>query len=129
VSRTARDTITKLCRGTAQTLGGTVRVMFDTQLPGVVNDPAVTAICLDAARDVAGADHVLVEGRPSMGAEDFADYLTSVPGCMIRLGVRRRGKKVTLLHTSTFDIDENALLIGARLLARVILNWPRAFKS
>lgn len=129
VSRNARDTITKLCRGTAQTLGGTVRVTFDTQLPGVVNDPAVTAICLDAARDVAGADHVLVQGRPSMGAEDFADYLTSVPGCMIRLGVRRRGKKVTLLHTSTFDIDENALLIGARLLARVLLNWPRAFKS
>ena len=129
VSRNARDTITKLCRGTAQALGGTVRVTFDAQLPGVVNDPAVTAICLDAARDVAGADHVLVQGRPSMGAEDFADYLTSVPGCMIRLGVRRRGKKITLLHTSTFDIDENALLIGARLLARVLLNWPRAFKS
>jgi amidohydrolase len=129
VSRNARDTITKICRGTAQALGGTVRVTFDAQLPGVVNDPAVTAICLDAARDVVGADHVLVHGRPSMGAEDFADYLSSVPGCMIRLGVRRRGRKITLLHTSRFDIDESALLIGARLLARVLLHWPRAFKS
>ena len=127
VSRNAREIITKLCRGTAQTLGGAVRISFDAQLPGVVNDPAVTAICLDAARDVVGADHVLVQGRPSMGAEDFADYLTSVPGCMIRLGVRRRGKKITPLHTSTFDIDENALLIGARLLARVLLHWPRGF--
>ena len=116
VSRNAREIIKRLCRGTAQTLGGTVRVTFDAQLPGVVNDPAVTAICLDAAHEVAGADNVLVHGRPSMGAEDFADYLTSVPGCMIRLGVRRRGKKITPLHTSTFDIDENALLLGAAFL-------------
>ena len=129
VSRNARDIIAKLCRGTAQTLGGRVRVVFDAQLPGVVNDPAVTAICLDAARDVVGADRVLVEGRPSMGAEDFADYLSSVPGCMIRLGVKRRGKKVTPLHTSTFDIDESALHIGARLLAKVVLHWPGLPKS
>ena len=128
VSQNARDIITKLCRGTAQTLGGAVRVTFDAQLPGVVNDPAVTAICLDAAHEVAGEDHVVVQGRPSMGAEDFADYLTSVPGCMIRLGVRRKGKKITPLHTSTFDMDENSLVIGARLLARVLLRWPGDFR-
>ena len=61
-----------------------------------------------------------------MGAEDFADYLSVVPGCMIRLGVGRRGKTVTPLHTSTFDIDEDALLIGARLLTKVLLHWSRA---
>ena len=127
-SRNARDIISKLCRGTAQALGGAVRVTFDAQLPGVVNDPAVTAICLEAARDVAGEDHVIVQGRPSMGAEDFADYLTSVPGCMIRLGVKRKGKKITPLHTPTFDMDENSLLIGARLLARVLLRWPGDFQ-
>jgi len=129
VSGNARDIIEKLCRGTAQTFGCTVHVAFDAQLPGVVNDPVVTAVCLDAARDVAGADNVLVQGRPSMGAEDFADYLASVPGCMIRLGVRRKGKKITPLHTSTFDVDENALLIGARLLAKVLLHWPVGLKS
>ena len=62
----------ELCRGTAK--HSAVRcASCSMQLPGVVNDPAVTAICLDAARGVAGADHVL-SGRPSMGAEDFADY-------------------------------------------------------
>jgi amidohydrolase len=126
VLRSARDAIAKLCRGVGQAIGATPRVKFDAQLPGVINDPAVTAICLEAARDVVGADNVLVEGRPSMGAEDFADYLGIVPGCMVRLGVRRRGKKLTPLHTSTFDIDEGALLIGARLLTKVLLHWPRA---
>jgi hypothetical protein len=28
------------------------------------------------------------------------------------------------LHTSTFDIDENALLIGARLFTAALLDWP-----
>jgi hypothetical protein len=31
------------------------------------------------------------------------------------------------LHTSGFDIDERALLIGARLLARILLCWPADF--
>ncbi|MGA7391715.1 MAG: amidohydrolase [Terrimicrobiaceae bacterium] len=126
VLRNARDAIAKLCRGAGQAMGASVHVSFESQLPGVINDPAVTAICLEAARDVVGADNVLVQGRPSMGAEDFADYLDVVPGCMIRLGVGRRGKKVTPLHTSTFDIDEDALLIGARVFTRVLLHWPRA---
>jgi metal-dependent amidase/aminoacylase/carboxypeptidase family protein len=45
---------------------------------------------------------------------------------MVRLGVARRGKKKTLLHTSTFDIDESALLVGVRLLTRVLLHWQVA---
>ena len=35
---------------------------------------------------------------------------------MMLLGTRGPGKKVTPLHTSTFDIDEKALAIGTRLL-------------
>jgi amidohydrolase len=124
VLRTAREIIRKLCRGTAQTFGGAVRVSFDGELGGVVNSPRITETCLAAARDVVGAGNVLAEGRPSMGAEDFADYLSLVPGCMIRLGVRRKGKKITPLHTSTFDIDERSLVIGARLLGRVLVHWP-----
>jgi amidohydrolase len=126
VSRNARDLIAKLCRGAGRAMGATARVRFDAQLPAVINDPAVTAICLAAARDVVGTANVLVRGRPSMGSEDFADYLRVVPGCMIRLGVKRKGKKVTPLHTSTFDIDEAALIIGARLWTKVLLHWPRA---
>ena len=129
VLQAAREIIRKLCRGTAEAFGGAVRVTFDGQLPGVVNDPSVTRICLDAARELLGARDVLTDGRPSMGAEDFADYLTAIPGCMIRLGVRRKRKKITPLHTSTFDIDENALLVGARLFAKVLLRWPAERKK
>ena len=64
------------------------------------------------------------DDRPSLAGEDFAEYLSHVPGCMVSLGVKRPGTKSTEVHTSRFDIDEGALLIGARLLARTLLHWP-----
>jgi metal-dependent amidase/aminoacylase/carboxypeptidase family protein len=36
---------------------------------------------------------------------------------------------VTPLHTSTFDIDEKALLIGVRLMTRALLNLADAKKN
>jgi amidohydrolase len=122
----ARELIEKLSRASAEAFGGAATVAFDPSLPGVVNDSAITAICLQAARAVVGEENVVTAGRPSMGAEDFADYLSVVPGCMVRLGVGRKGKKRTLLHTSRFDIDESALLVGVRLLTRVLSHWPVA---
>ena len=122
----ARELIERLSGASAEAFGGTTTVAFDPPLPGVVNDPEITAVCLQAARAVVGEEHVVNAGRPSMGAEDFADYLAVVPGCMVRLGVARKGKKKTLLHTSKFDIDESALIVGVRLLTRVLLHWPVA---
>jgi metal-dependent amidase/aminoacylase/carboxypeptidase family protein len=58
-----------------------------------------------------------------MGAEDFADYLSMVPGCMARLGVGKKGKAITPLHTPTFDINEDALMLGALFLVRALFEW------
>jgi amidohydrolase len=57
-----------------------------------------------------------------MGAEDFADY--TVPGCMMLLGVKSPREKITPLHTSTFKLDEKALLLGVRLFTQILLKWP-----
>jgi amidohydrolase len=124
VSANARETILRLCKGTALAFGATIDGTFGAILPGVINDPAVAALCHRAAVGTVGEKLVSAESRPSMGAEDFADYLTLVPGCMMRLGVRRKRRKITPLHTPTFDIDEDALVIGARLLARILHQWP-----
>lgn len=118
VSNETRDRLTHLCEGAALASGAKVEASFSRLLPGVVNDPAITAACIAAAREFVGDGDLVLSGPPSMGAEDFADYLTQVPGCMMRLGVAGPDKKVRPLHTPTFDIEESALLIGARLLLR-----------
>ncbi|HXO96048.1 MAG TPA: amidohydrolase [Chthoniobacterales bacterium] len=127
VSEQARHTLERLCRGTEQAFGASISIDFSDLLRGMTNDPKVTEICLSAARELVGADRVATDDRPSLGGEDFADYLTHVPGCMVSLGVKRPGTEVTALHTSGFDIDEKALLIGARLFARILLRWPADF--
>ena len=112
-----RERLQELCAGMALSSRAEITITFQRQLPGVVNDPAVTKACLGAARTVVG-DKMILEAQPSMGAEDFADYLTEAPGCMMRLGVRKPGEEIRPLHTPTFDLAEESLLIGARLLLR-----------
>ena len=54
-----------------------------------------------------------------MGAEDFAYYTHVMPGCFFRLGTGNAAKPGTQsgLHTAAFDVDEDALVIGAGMMA------------
>ena len=122
VSDHARQTVERLCAGTARAFRAKIVPVFDRLLRGVINHPAVTANCLESARSLLGKDRVETDRRPSMGAEDFADY--PVPACMMLLGVKTPGRKITPLHTSTFNLDEKALGVGVRLLTRILLEWP-----
>jgi amidohydrolase len=124
VAEQALEVIERLCRSTEQAFHATISIEGSPLLNGLTNDEQLAEICLNAARELVGADHIGTNDRPSLGGEDFADYLTRVPGCMISLGARTPGTEVVPLHTSRFDIDEQALLVGTRLLARILLRWP-----
>jgi amidohydrolase len=108
-----------IARGVTEATGTSIDLTF---LPGpdaVVNDPGVTAVFSCAAAEVVGATNVHEIPRPSLGGEDFAAYLGHAPGCLLRLGVAAPGSDVwPLLHSPRFDIDERALGIGAKILAR-----------
>jgi hippurate hydrolase len=53
-----------------------------------------------------------------MGAEDFGFYTQKIPGCFLRLGTGNKNKGITSgVHTSTFNIDENAIEYGMAIMA------------
>jgi amidohydrolase len=85
-------------------------------VPPVDNDEAVTADLEAAARAVVGAAGVVLTEQ-SLGGEDFAWYLTEVPGAMARLGTGTPGGRRYDLHQGDLTIDESAIGIGVRLLA------------
>jgi amidohydrolase len=120
-----RETVERLCAAVAQAFGAKISPLFERLLPGMVNDAQIATLAAGVAGQLLGPENILRNEPPSMGAEDFADYLPVVPGCMIGLGANAAGRKITPLHTATFDIDETALLIGARLFAAILLEWPR----
>ncbi len=112
----ARDVMERICKGIGESFGAMIVPAFDRRIPSVVNDAEITGACITAAKQVVGESSVITTGAPSLGAEDFADYQQQIPGCMMRLGVKYDGREITPLHTPTFDVDENALLTGSRLL-------------
>ena len=125
VATHARETVERLCASAAQAFGAKISPLFERLLPGMVNDAQIATLSANVAGRLLGPENILRNEPPSMGAEDFADYLPIVPGCMIGLGAKVADRKITPLHTATFDIDETALLIGARLFTAMLLEWPK----
>lgn len=84
-------------------------------VPPVVNDAEATAEMLAAIESVVGLEN-LAEAGQSSGGEDFAWYLEHVPGAMARLGVWDGTSPRHDLHKPDFELDERALVYGARTL-------------
>ncbi|MCR9081875.1 MAG: amidohydrolase, partial [Cyclobacteriaceae bacterium] len=77
----------------------------------------LTARATDAAKEYLGEENV-VDLDIWMAAEDFAYYSQEIDGCFYRLGTRNEAKGIVSgVHTPTFDIEEDALEIGAGLMA------------
>jgi amidohydrolase len=93
-------------------------VDYKRGVPPVVNEPAAVGLLGRAVDAVLGP-----EGRAptaqSLGGEDFAWYLTRVPGAMGRLGTREPGGPTYDIHQGNLRIDERATALGAKLLAAV----------
>lgn len=84
--------------------------------PPVDNDPWATELMRQAAHAVVGPTRVLPT-RQSSGGEDFSWLTERAPGAFLRLGVTPPGAEPIDIHTATFDVDESAIALGARLLA------------
>ena len=62
--------------------------------------------------------------EPQMGGEDFAYYQKVVPGFFYFLGVGNPAKGITAMqHTQDFDIDEDALVLGVKAMATLLLDY------
>ena len=118
-----RARIPELAGGVAAGMRAEAEVHWGMAYPPLATDDAMTELAAGAARQLLGAP--AVEETPiTMGSEDFAFVLEKVPGSVIRLGVKGSGWDRTLpVHTATFDIDEDALPIGAATLASVAITY------
>jgi amidohydrolase len=79
-------------------------------IPPVVNDEAVVHAAIAGIARTLGAA-VVVPTEPSMGGEDFANYLSVAPGALLRLGSSGRGND---LHSPGFVLDEASVGFGIK---------------
>jgi amidohydrolase len=85
-------------------------------VPPVVNDAASVAVLGRAVDEMLGTAGRAPTSQ-SLGGEDFAWYLTRVPGAMGRLGTREPGGATYDIHQGNLRVDERATAIGAKVLA------------
>ncbi len=117
----AHKKIEHVVRHVTESLGGTCDVEVRKGYPFLKNHPEKTEFARQAAVEYLGEENVEdLEIWPA--GEDFAFYSQEVPSCFYRLGIRNESKGITsMLHTPTFDIDEEALRIGPGLMAFIAL--------
>jgi amidohydrolase len=117
--------IRTLAQGIEQVTGATIEISFRRGSPSVQNDEKLTQLVSHVAGEFLGANNVMRMPRPSMGSEDFAYYLERVPGTMFRLGAAGGNGEWPGLHTPLFDVDERCLAVGAKILARAVVEWAK----
>jgi hippurate hydrolase len=107
----------RMAHAVAGTHGLTADVKISEGTPPIVNPREGAAWAAQAVRTVLG-EHALVPlGTTNMGGEDFAFYLEKMPGCFLRVGAREAGGQPLAAHTPRFYPAEDALFIGAAVLA------------
>jgi amidohydrolase len=109
-------------RGVAQAFGAAVEVRYRRLLDPVVNDAAMARLMAEVAAGVVGRDNVRTDVR-TMGGEDMSRFLERVPGCFAFVGSAPRDRPGAPHHSPTFDIEEEALVIGAELLSRTAVRF------
>jgi len=104
----------------AKSCGAEAKVQFREIVPPVNNDFGINKVLRESSISLLGHQNVIELQKPSLGAEDFAEFLNEVPGAMFRLGVS--GKQgCSPLHSSEFDPDERAISVGIKVITESIV--------
>lgn len=114
--RSAPEVVSDVVNQVLAPFGADVSIEYLRGRPPVIND----AHCIEILRSatVLEMGSSAVQDTPqSMGGEDFSWYLQEIPGAMFRLGVANPRERLEL-HQGTFDIEEEAMGVGVRVLAR-----------
>ena len=104
----------------ANTCGAKAKIKFREITPPVNNNIEINRVIRDSAIQILGQQNVVELQKPSLGAEDFAEFLNEVPGAMFRLGVSSE-KGCAPLHSSQFDPDERAIAVGIKVITESIV--------
>jgi amidohydrolase len=112
VVRRVRET----AEGVAAAMGGRAEVEIEPSYDPLINDNAMVQVVHENARRLVGDDDVFVFPRPNMGVEDFAYYVSRVPGAFFALGVRNEAAGIVdSVHQVSFDVDERCMAYGAAI--------------
>ena len=103
---------------------------YDFGPPELCNNDRMVDLVKEAGEEVLGTEGLVDLIDPVMGGEDFARYLQIVPGAFFRLGVCNEEKGTCVpQHNTRFDVDDDALAIGMKILTLSALKALKGTKE
>lgn len=118
----AHKHMVSIAKGIVEGMGGELDFEVRKGYPFLKNADELTSRAQLAAIEYLGEENV-EDLDIWMAAEDFSYYTQEIDGCFYRLGTRNESKGIISgVHTPTFNIDEDALEIGAGLMAWIAVN-------
>jgi len=117
----AHKRMKKMAEDIAESMGGSCEFIIKRGYPFLVNNDALTESVQNFSQEYLGKENV-IEADIWLAAEDFSYYSQNADSCFYLLGVGNKNKKITsTLHTPTFNVDEDVLLISTGLMAYIAI--------
>lgn len=109
-------------------LTSSLSILYDAEItsnikpgyPPVINEGDACGYAIYVAEKFIGKGRALSLSHPSLGGEDFAYYLHSVPGCFVRFGGGKDGNEKIASHSPAFDFDEEVLRVGSAYFSELV---------
>jgi amidohydrolase len=121
--------VRRIAAATAALYGLEAEVRIEEGTPPVVNAAEPAAWARRAVAELLGEEALVPLGQLNMAGEDFACYLERVPGCFLRIGAREPGGEVLAAHSPRFYAADEAVFVGAAVLAAVAREASAALAS
>ncbi len=116
--------IEDIIKGITSGMGAEYDFSYHYGSPPVINDAVLDELVSKCAIDLLGPEGVVEMADPMMGAEDFAYYAERIPGVLFRIGTGNPEKGITAsLHQPRFDVDEESIAIGAKLMSWIAVRY------
>ncbi len=116
------ELLERIANDTAKDMGAAVIFNFNVLFPPVVNNDKMNEIVVKSAKKLGLGVTELT--KASMAGDDFAYFCERVPSAYFKLGVGNSDiGAVYPIHSPKFMADENALTIGAAIMAQAAIEF------
>jgi amidohydrolase len=127
--RRTRAFLSEAVAGAAKASGARVRMDYEVLGPPLINDAAMADFARRTAEALVGPRRTIRLEAPSMGAEDFAEYLGRAPGCYVYLGTGADAKTRRPWHHPSFFLHEEAMATGVDYLCALAREGLKSLAS
>lgn len=118
--------MTEMAQNIAKAYGGEASIEWQNNTVVTYNDPGLTAQMVPTLEKVAGTEQVVVT-KATTGGEDFSYFQEEVPGFYFFLGGMTPGNTTPYPHhTPDFQIDDNGMLLGVKVMSQLALDYLNA---